>query len=47
MPLFEAADPRPLYTDLQARVTLLYRNINKVVCLTKNMLFSSDPEWGE
>lgn len=46
-PLFKLADPRKPYTGIQARGSLLYRSIDKVVYLTKNMRFADDPEWGQ
>ncbi|KAL4166981.1 hypothetical protein KRP22_012468 [Phytophthora ramorum] len=40
------AHKRP-FSELQLRGSWLYRSIDKVVYLTRNMRFANDPEWGE
>ncbi|KAL4146923.1 hypothetical protein PRNP1_010679 [Phytophthora ramorum] len=35
------------FSELQLRGSWLYRSIDKVVYLTRNMRFANDPEWGE
>ncbi|KAL4159158.1 hypothetical protein PRNP1_004928 [Phytophthora ramorum] len=47
IPVFRVADSQKPYSEIQARGSLLYRSVNKVVYLTQNMRFESDPEWGE
>lgn len=46
-PLYKNANPHKPYSELQARGSMLYRSIDKVVYLTRNMRFEADPEWGE
>ncbi|KAH7491597.1 ATP-dependent DNA helicase PIF1 [Phytophthora ramorum] len=44
IPAFRVADSQKPYSEIQARGSLLYRSVNKVVYLTQNMRFASDPE---
>ncbi|EEY57040.1 uncharacterized protein PITG_10613 [Phytophthora infestans T30-4] len=39
IPVFKVADPETPYSEMQARGSLRYRSINKVVYLTQNMRF--------
>lgn len=47
VPVFKTADPKKPFSPLQERGSRLYKAVKKVVYLTQNMRFASDPEWGE
>jgi len=47
VPIFKSPNPNKPFSPLQERGSRLYKVVEKVVYLTKNMRFASDPEWGD
>jgi hypothetical protein len=45
--LYRLPTQKKPFSELQLRGSWLYRSIDKVVYLTRNMRFADDPEWGQ